>query len=46
MTIIDIIEKKKNKKELTHEEISFVIKGMLDKTIADYNIGEFKRYIG
>ena len=38
MTIIDIIEKKKNKKELTHEEIKFVIDGMLDKTIADYQI--------
>ena len=38
MTIIDIIEKKKNKKELTHEEISFVIKGMLDKSIEDYQI--------
>lgn len=38
MTIIDIIEKKKNKKELTHEEISYVIKGMLDKTIEDYQI--------
>lgn len=38
MTIIDIIEKKKNKEELTHEEISFVIKGMLNKTIEDYQI--------
>ena len=38
MTIIDIIEKKKNKKELTHEEISFVIDGMLNKSIADYQI--------
>ena len=38
MTIIDIIEKKKNKKELTHDEISFVINGMLDKTIEDYQI--------
>jgi len=38
MTIIDIIEKKKNKQELTHEEISFVISGMLDKTIEDYQI--------
>ena len=38
MTIIDIIEKKKNKQELTHEEISFVISGMLNKTIEDYQI--------
>ena len=38
MTIIDIIEKKKHKEKLTHEEISFVIKGMLDKSIADYQI--------
>lgn len=38
MTIIDIIEKKKKKEELTHEEISFVINGMLDKSIADYQI--------
>ena len=38
MTIIDIIEKKKNKQELTHEEISFVIDGMLNKTIEDYQI--------
>lgn len=38
MTIINIIEKKKNKQELTHEEISFVIDGMLNKTIEDYQI--------
>ena len=38
MTIIEIIEKKKNKMELTHEEIAFVIKGMLDNSIADYQI--------
>lgn len=38
MTIIDIIEKKKKKEELTHEEIAFVIRGMLDKKIADYQI--------
>lgn len=38
MTIIDIIEKKKRKQELTHEQIAFVIKGMLDKTIEDYQI--------
>lgn len=38
MTIIDIIEKKKRKFELSKEEISFVIKGMLNKEIADYQI--------
>ncbi len=38
MTIIQIIEKKKNKLELTHEEIKFVINGMLNKTIEDYQI--------
>lgn len=38
MTIIDIIEKKKNKLELTHEEIAFFINGMLDHTIEDYQI--------
>lgn len=38
MTIIDIIEKKKNKLELTKEEIHYVISGMLDKNIADYQI--------
>ena len=36
MTIIDIIEKKKRKEELTHEEIKYFITGMLDKSIADY----------
>lgn len=38
MTIIDVIEKKKNKLELTHDEIKFVIDGMLDKSIEDYQI--------
>ncbi len=38
MTIIDIIEKKKNKLELTKEEIHYVISGMLDKSIADYQV--------
>ncbi len=38
MTIIDIIEKKKRKEELSLEEISFFIKGMLDKSIADYQV--------
>ena len=38
MTIIDLIEKKKKKEALTHEEIKFFIKGMLDKSIADYQV--------
>ena len=38
MTIIDIIEKKKNKLELNHDEIKFVIDGMLNKSIEDYQI--------
>ncbi len=38
MTIIDIIEKKKNKLELSHDEIKFVIDGMLNKSIEDYQI--------
>ncbi len=38
MTIVDIIEKKKNKEELTHEEIAFFINGMLNGEIADYQI--------
>lgn len=36
MTIIEIIEKKKHKKELTREEIAFFINGYLDGTIKDY----------
>lgn len=38
MTIIDIINKKRDKQELTREEIKFVINGMLDGTIFDYQI--------
>lgn len=38
MTIIDIIEKKKNKEVLTYEEIEFVIQGMLEHSIEDYQI--------
>lgn len=38
MTIIDIINKKKEKKELTHEEIKFFIDGMLKGSIQDYQI--------
>ncbi len=38
MTIIDVIEHKKNKKKLTEEEINFMITGMLDGSILDYQI--------
>lgn len=38
MTIIDIISKKKNKEELTYEEIQYAINGYLDGTIKDYQM--------
>lgn len=38
MTILDIIEKKKKKIELTREEIHYFIDGMLNKKIEDYQI--------
>ena len=38
MTIIDIIEKKKNKQELTTEEINFFVNGFTDGSIPDYQI--------
>lgn len=36
MTIIDIIEKKRDKKELTREEIDFFVKGYTNEKITDY----------
>lgn len=36
MRFVDIIEKKKNKKELSDEEIKFWIDGVTDETIPDY----------
>ena len=36
MTILDIIEKKRDKKELTKEEIEFFINGYTNGTITDY----------
>lgn len=36
MNIIDIIEKKKHGEELTTEEINFVVKGVTDTSIPDY----------
>ncbi len=38
MTILDIIEKKKNKLELTGEEIKFFVNGFTDGSIPDYQI--------
>lgn len=38
MRIIDIIEKKKNKEELTDKEIQFFIDGVTDDSIPDYQI--------
>ena len=38
MTIIDIIEKKKNKEELTYEEIKFAVDGYINETIKDYQM--------
>jgi len=38
MTILDIINKKRLKHELTKEEIEFVVNGYLDKTIEDYQM--------
>lgn len=36
MTILDIIEKKRDKQELSKEEIEYFIKGYTEGTIADY----------
>ena len=36
MHMIDLIEKKKHKENLTNEEIKFFVKGLLDQTIPDY----------
>ena len=38
MTIIDIITKKKNKQELSYEEIKYAIDGYLDGSIKDYQM--------
>ena len=38
MTIIDVIERKKNKAELTTEEINFFVNGFTDGTIPDYQM--------
>ena len=36
MTILDIIEKKRDKKELTKEEIEFFVNGYINGEITDY----------
>ena len=41
MKITEIIEKKKQGKALTKEEIFFIVKGAMDGTIADYQLSAF-----
>lgn len=38
MTIVDLIIKKKNNQKITEDEFDFFIKGVLDKSIKDYQI--------
>jgi pyrimidine-nucleoside phosphorylase len=38
MRIVDLIEKKRDGKELTNEEISFIIKGYTNGDIPDYQM--------
>lgn len=38
MTIIDIIAKKKDKKELSYDEIKYAVDGYLDGTVKDYQM--------
>ena len=38
MTIIDIITKKKNKEELSYEEIKYAVDGFLNGTVKDYQM--------
>ena len=38
MTIIDIINKKRKRKELTREEIEFAVNGYLAETVKDYQM--------
>ena len=38
MNILEIIDKKKNKKELTKDEIEFFISGYVKEKIADYQV--------
>ncbi|MBA2873339.1 pyrimidine-nucleoside phosphorylase [Thermaerobacillus caldiproteolyticus] len=41
MRMVDLIEKKRDGKELTKEEIDFMIKGYTDGTIPDYQMSAF-----
>lgn len=41
MTIVDIINKKRNKQELTREEIDFAVSGYLDDSVKDYQMSSF-----
>ena len=41
MRMIDLIEKKKEKIELTKEEIAFIINGYVAKEIPEYQISAF-----
>lgn len=41
MNILTIIEKKKNKQELTKEEIEYVVNGFLKEEIKDYQMSSF-----
>jgi len=38
MTIIDVINKKRNRKQLTREEIEFAVNGYLDGSVKDYQM--------
>ncbi len=41
MSIIDIITKKKNKEELTYEEIKYMVDGFINGEIKDYQMSSF-----
>ena len=41
MTIIDIITKKRNKQELTYEEIKYAVDGYINGSIKDYQMSSF-----
>ncbi|MDE7112115.1 MAG: hypothetical protein K2N92_00795, partial [Malacoplasma sp.] len=41
MTILDLIEKKKNNKKISEKEFDFFINGLLNNEIKDYQITAF-----
>ncbi|WP_139364870.1 pyrimidine-nucleoside phosphorylase [Sutcliffiella halmapala] len=45
MRMVDVIEKKRDGKELTTEEIQFVVKGFTDGSIPDYQMSAFSMAI-